>query len=547
MEINSRFIKNSACCCRPKSRPLVSQPVPIHTTHRPISATHAINASSKWEEATLRVPDTQDENKTPIPPPRKKRQQRLQQERWRAVPRPPPPQPPEAAKKKRRQKTLSTISLPNYSELTLSVYDEKPATGQNSPPRNESCVSLTGKNPGLSSLTVEKIEYCVKRCRSFGAFKPEQLKLQSAPRHSSESDDSFDGLDDWDLRVIEHDDAHESPPHTMLPPQGARRHLGSEWHSDENPSRCNVNKGEEVSVPVTPHKETANLPDGRIDRPQRTLKSVTPHEEKTASTSGHIIDQRKASLISVPEHEETMSSQDNRVDQPEHTPMSDTSHSEPATGCKVDGEEGPEHTSAEDQTQDENASQPDRTGCERDDTTVLVYDFLNPNKSFPDVGLVNGLNETGTPTGLKTPPPTPEHTKSKKQENPSHSDEYQATHSSLLRLLKDYQKTDGITEDSGAQQVLKDLGVPPTLRESTSRGSSRRSSMTPSLSELEAALSDLLEASASRTGAEDDEEDVTPPVQQTMRVISPKPFSAFSSTFHPVQRSVRSKQLETSA
>jgi len=102
-------------------------------------------------------------------------------------------------------------------------------------------------------------------------------------------------------------------------------------------------------------------------------------------------------------------------------------------------------------------------------------------------------------------------------------------------------------EDKGAQKVLKDLGLPPTLRESTSRGSSGRSSMTPSLSELEAALSDLLEASASRTGADDDEEDVTPPVQQTLRVISPKPFSAFSSTFHPVQTSVGSKQLQTTA
>lgn len=547
MEINLDVIKNSACCCRPKSRPLVSQPVPIHTTHRPISTTQALNASSKWEEATLRVPDTQDENKTPIPPPRKKRQQRLQQERWKTVTRPPPPQPPEAAKKKRRQKTLSTTSLPNYSELTLSVYDEKPATGHKTPPTNESSMSLTGKSPGLSSLTVEKLEYCVKRCKSFGAFKTEQLKLKKEPRHSSESDDSFEGLDDWDVRVIEHDDAHDSPPHTMLPLQGARRTSGNEWHSGENSIGCNANKGEEISMPMTPHKETVDLPDRRIEQPQGTLKSVNRNEETAIGSSGHITDQRKESLKTVPEHKKSMSLQDNRVDQPEHFPMPDASHSEPATGCKVDGEEGLDHTSAEDKAQDENAYHPNRTGCERDDTTVLVYDFVNPKKSSTDAGLVNGFNETGTPTGLKTPPPTPEHTKSKKQENLSHSDEYQATHSSLLRLLKEYQTTDGMIEDTGAQQVLKDLGVPPTLRESTSRGSSGRSSMTPSLSELEAALSDLLEASASRTGVEDEEEDVTPQVQQTLRVISPKPYSAFSSTFHPVQRSVGSKQLETSA
>lgn len=503
-----------------------------------------LNASSKWEDATLSVPDTQDENKTPIPPPRKKRQQRLQQERWKSVPRPPPPQPPDAVKKKRRQKTLSTISLPNYTELSLSVYDEKPATGHKTPPRNESSMSLTGKSPGLSSLTVEKIENCVKRCRSFGAFKPEQLKVKNAPRHSSESDDSFDGLDDWDVRVIEHYDAHESPPHTMLPPQGARRTLSSEWHSGENSTGCNVNTAEEITVPVTPRKEAVILPDRGIDQPKESLKCVTPNAERSASTSHRVTDNRKESLISATEHKETT---DSRVDHREPTSMPDTSHSEPATGCKVDREEGSEQISAQEQAQDGNANHPASTGYGSEDIRVLVYDFLNPKKSSTDLGLVNGLNETGTPDGLKTPPPTPENTKSKKEENVSHSDDYQATHSSLLRLLKEYQSTDGMIEDSGAQQVLKDLGLPSTLRESISRGSSGRSSMTPSLSELEAALSDFLEASASRTGAEDDEEEVTPQVKQTLRVISPKPFSAFSSTFHPVQTSVGNKQLETSA
>ena len=509
----------------------MSQPVPVHTTHRPISTTHAQNASSKWEDATLRVPDTEDENKTPVPPPRKKRQQRLQEERWKTIPRPPPPQPPEATKKKRQQKALSTISLPNCSELILPVHDERPATGHKTPPKNESSVSLMGKSPGRGSLTVEKIENCVKRCRSFGGFKPEQQKLQSAPRLSSESDDSFDGLEDWDLRVIEHDDAHESPPHTMLPSQGTRRTWGSEWRSGEISTGCSANKGV-VSVPVVPHTETVNLQDRRIDQPQGALKSVCPHEELRLSTSGQ---------------EETINSRENRVDQPEQTSVLDASHNERATACEVGREEGPVHGSAEDRPQDENTNHPDRTGCESDDTTVLVYDFVNSKKLPTDEGLGNGLNETESPTGLKTPPPTPENAKSKKHDNPSHSDGYQATHSSLLRLLKEYQTTDGVLEDRGAQKVLKDLGLPTTLRESTSRGSSGRSSMTPSLSELEAALSDLLEASASRTGADEEEEDVTPPVQQTLRVISPKPFSAFSSTFHPIQTSVGSKQLETTA
>jgi hypothetical protein len=442
---------------------------------------------------------------------------------------------------------LSIISLPNCPELTLSAHDDKSATAHKTPTRNESSVSLTGKSPGRGSLTVEKIENCVKRCRSFGAFKAEQQKQKNAPRLSSESDDSFDGLEDWDLRVIEHDDAHESPPHTMLPQQGARKTWGSEWHNGEISSGCRADKEEEVSVAVTPHKEAVNLKDRRIDQPQGILKSLSPDEERMVSSSGDVRDQQKGSLISESEHKGRNTSQESRVDQPDHTLVPDTSHNERANECKVGTEEGQEQSSAENQAQDENENHPDRTGCEREDTTVLVYDFVNPKKSSTDEGLVNGLNEPETPTGLKTPPPTPEHTKSKKHENPSQTDGYQTTHSSLLRLLKEYQTSDGMVEDRGAKKVLKDLGLPPTLRESSSRGSSGRSSMTPSLSELEAALSDLLEASASRTGAEDDEEDVTPPVQQTLKVISPKPFSAFNSTFHPVQTTVGSKQLQTTA
>lgn len=406
-----------------------------------------MNANSKWQIASLSVPDSPDENRTPIPPPRKKKQQRLQQERWKSVPRPPPPQPPDVANKKRRQKTLSTVSLPNYSDLSLSVYNEKPASGHGTPMINESCMPLSGKSPGISSLTVEKIENCVRRCRSFGAFKPEQHKLKSAQRNSSESDDSFDGLDDWDLRVIEHCEAHEaSPPQTMLPPQRARRTPDSELHKTE------------------------------------------------------------------------------------------TSSSE----CKLDPA-----SSTEDRTQeDKGESSLSEPRAESIDNPVLVYDFVNLKKTPADLTLMNGFKETG----LKTPPPSPENTKSKPPEKWGHPDGGQPTHSTLLRLLKEFQTSEGKMEDSGAQQVLRELGLPPTLREPTSHGSSGRSSMTPSLSELETALSDLLEASASRTGAEDDDEDAaSPPMQQALRVISPKPYSSFSNSFHPVQTNVGNKQLETSA
>ncbi|PNF42706.1 hypothetical protein B7P43_G14171 [Cryptotermes secundus] len=530
----SEFNSNKNELDRIKSRPLVSQPVPIHTTHRPISQTHALNACSKWEDATLSVPETRDESRTPIPPPRKKKQQRLQQEGWKSIPRPPPPQPPEVAKKKRRQKALSTASLPNYAELSLSACSENPSSGHKSPPRSETCVPLSAKSSGLSSLTVEKIENCVRRCKSFGAFKPEQLKLKSAPRYSSESDDSFDGLDDWDLRVIEHCDAHEdSPPHTMLPTQRGSRKSSTDGKEDHR---------EEISTSPDRGNETTNLVDQGMDQPDKISTSTTSHKETASIIDGRIGLPEEISLAVIPENQ-TVSPPDRGMDSPEETLLSDASHAEmtrSSSGCKVGqaGSPKPQEFEA--------LNHPARPASEIDGTTFLVCDSVNQKNSTVDSRLANGFSGTGTPTGLKTPPPTPENSKSKLQERLFHQDD-EVTHSSLLRLLKDYETADGKVEEIGVKPVLNGLGVPPTLRESTSRGSSRRSSMTPSLSELEAALSDLLEASASRTGAEEDEGDVTPPVQQTLRMISPKPFSAFSSSFHPVQTNVGSKQLETSA
>jgi hypothetical protein len=538
-------------CCSTKSRPLVSQPVPIHTTHRPISKTHALNASSKWEDASLSVPDSHDENRTPIPPPRKKKQQRLQQEGWKSIPRPPPPQPPEAAKKKRRQKALSTLSLPNYAELSLSVCNENPSSGHKTPPRSESCVPLSGKSPGLSSLTVEKIENCVRRCKSFGTFKPEQLKLKNAPRYSSESDDSFDGLDDWDLRVIEHCDAHEgSPPSTMLPPQRASRTPGSEKHKDErNSVECKADSRQETSTPSDRRNETVNLVDQQMDQPEEASICTTSHKETARFSDQRMDHSEETSLAVIPENQ-TVSTSERGMDISEEASLSGASRGETAkgsSGCNADRAGIANHTSSENPPQgDEVINHPTGQTSEVDSRTVLVYDFVNPKKSAVDTRPVNGIAGTGTPTGLKTPPPTPENSKSKSQERWYHQDD-EMTHSSLLRLLKEYQSMDGKVEESGAQQVLNGLGLPPTLRESSSRGSSGRSSMTPSLSELEVALSDLLEASASRTGAEDDEDDVTPPVQQTLKIMSPKPFGSFSSSFHPVQTNVGSKQLETSA
>jgi hypothetical protein len=394
---------------------------------------------------------------------------------------------------------------------------------------------------------VEKIENCVRRCKSFGTFKPEQLRLKNAPRYSSESDDSFDGLEDWDLRVIEHCDAHEgSPPNTMLPPQRASKTPASDGISTE----CKTDSRQDSSTSTDGTNETVSLVDQRMDQPEGISTSTTSQKETARFSDRRMDDLEDTPLAVIPENQ-TVSASERGMDLVEETSLSVTSHGDTAKGSNggsVDREGSANRTSSENPPQgDEVVNHPTGSTPDVDNRTVLVYDFSGPKKAAVDTRPVNGIAGAGTPTGLKTPPPTPENSKCKSQERRFRQDD-EVTHSSLLRLLKEYQSMDGKVEESGAQQVLNGLGLPPTLRESSSRGSSGRSSMTPSLSELEVALSDLLEASASRTGAEEDEDDVAPPVQQqTLKMISPKPFSSFSSSFHPVQTNVGSKQLETSA
>lgn len=63
---------------------------------------------------------------------------------------------------------------------------------------NDSKKSFTGSTGKLDSY--------ITRCRSFGSLLPQQfkkLKVRQAPA-DIESDDSFGGLEDWDLGLIEH-------------------------------------------------------------------------------------------------------------------------------------------------------------------------------------------------------------------------------------------------------------------------------------------------------------------------------------------------------
>ena len=105
-----------------------------------------------------------------------------------------------------RRKNLSVVSLPNYNELKLSV------TGRGNVGRLSSANSLPGETNKLSAFN-DKKDY-VGRCRSFGSSLPQLLlhKLTNvkAPLAEIESDDSFGGLEDWDLKIIEHYNPRDS-------------------------------------------------------------------------------------------------------------------------------------------------------------------------------------------------------------------------------------------------------------------------------------------------------------------------------------------------
>ncbi|CAH1105342.1 unnamed protein product [Psylliodes chrysocephalus] len=110
----------------------------------------------------------------------------------------------------KRKKTLSVTSLPNYDELkfTVAEFDENdkglPSLKHElkSPSSQISLPIDAKKSTGSSG----KLDTYITRCRSFGSLFPQQLK-KLRPRKAPadiESDDSFGGLEDWDLGLIEH-------------------------------------------------------------------------------------------------------------------------------------------------------------------------------------------------------------------------------------------------------------------------------------------------------------------------------------------------------
>lgn len=117
-------------------------------------------------------------------------------------------QPVEKERPNKRKKNLSIVSLPNYNELKLTVatFDDidKPMSTSN----HNSITSLPTESKKLSTTaSAGKLDTYITRCRSFGSLLPQQLldklRARKAPA-DVESDDSFGGLEDWDVGLIEH-------------------------------------------------------------------------------------------------------------------------------------------------------------------------------------------------------------------------------------------------------------------------------------------------------------------------------------------------------
>lgn len=124
------------------------------------------------------------------------------------------------------RKAFSTIIPPVYGELDVKKEITKNMR-RGSIPRNS---SLPGENNlSLSQATAQRLESYMTRCRSFGSLLPQQIidKIKNTPSSSAangqsdaESEDSWGGLDDWDLGVIEHDgidDGAHFQPISRLP------------------------------------------------------------------------------------------------------------------------------------------------------------------------------------------------------------------------------------------------------------------------------------------------------------------------------------------
>ncbi|XP_050295764.1 uncharacterized protein LOC126735721 isoform X2 [Anthonomus grandis grandis] len=118
---------------------------------------------------------------------------------------------PKKPKSGKRLKNLSIVSLPNYTDLRLSVANPIDVDAKSASKNDLASSRLSLQHPDGKKLTTSqstgKLDSYITRCRSLGSLFPQQLKkmkLQKTKPADITSDDSFGPLEDWDLGLIEH-------------------------------------------------------------------------------------------------------------------------------------------------------------------------------------------------------------------------------------------------------------------------------------------------------------------------------------------------------
>ncbi|KAI4470307.1 hypothetical protein MML48_1g14618 [Holotrichia oblita] len=189
-------------------------------------------------------------------------------------------------KESKRRKNLSIVSLPNYNELKFTLANNGETIEKLSDSEiRKSVHSLPGETKKLSTLS-DKRDY-ITRCRSFGSSLPQLLlhKLSNAkaPLAEIESDDSFGGLDDWDLKFIE----HYNPKDSSLPRKSKPLRTEQDVLSD---IECLIVSEEDIEPPKPPIRRQESLVK-KINRTaaetahQRSNEFENPSTEKDTTSS----------------------------------------------------------------------------------------------------------------------------------------------------------------------------------------------------------------------------------------------------------------------
>nr|CAD7431746.1 unnamed protein product [Timema monikensis] len=497
---------------RPKSRLFVSPPVPVRS--RPQTPLWNQTESARgWEDATLTVPDTD----TPVPPPRTKKLMRQGQQKGMdtfsssmdALTSELMLRSGNSAKNK-RPNNFSTVSLPNFSGLGSLEEDDlvtvKKISSTNSLPQTEKCL------PYLKGQAESKN---VQTSKSLGAINQKDVEITSEIIDDScGSEDSWS----WDFNPNEDEPTNKGSLSNKSGSKQSRRPSKSPSedkisHAENNlditlnrisDSNMSQNNSEHNILPPSEFRT------GELPVKDETIKIISS-SEKTQKTNpklkfeiGNKTEIKTVKSKSPPTPEKYNDWFDNRT-----LPAQNTFKS----------------------TQNGHIDEKNN----QNSTKTKVYDFSR--------FITNPASTNEKKLVTRTPPPSPEikddlseMSFDKKRKDTATSgndddDDDKVVHSSLLRILNDYNSDDTGLGDTDAQDMLLELGVPLSLRDqllpevhrrrvihsedpkeegvlkSSSPGneSSGRSSMTPSLSELEAALSDLLAAA----GTEEEEEDVS--------------------------------------